>query len=81
MAVIEVVDRKVIKIGNSLGVTLPQEMLKHLNLKHGDEVKFSLEDDGSVSVKKFTPIDEDFLEGFKYAFENYDDALRNLADR
>lgn len=80
MAVFEV-ERKVTRIGNSLGVTLPQEVLKHLEIKHGDEIKFKLEDNGNVSIKKFTPIDEDFLEGFKYAFENYDDALRNLADR
>ncbi len=56
-------------------------MLKHLNIKQGEEVKFNLEDNGNVSVEKFTPIDEHFLEGFKYAFENYDDALRNLANR
>jgi len=80
MAVIEV-ERKITKIGNSLGVTLPQEVLKHLKIKHGDEIKFNLEDNGNVSVRKFTPIDEDFLDGFKYAFENYDDALSNLADR
>lgn len=80
MAVIEM-DRKVTKIGNSLGVTLPQEVLKHLKIKQGDEIKFNLEDNGNVSIKKFTPIDEDFLDGFRYAFENYDDALRNLADR
>ena len=80
MAVIEV-ERKITKIGNSLGVTLPQEVLKHLNIKQGDEIKFQLEDNGNITVKKFTPVDEDFLEGFKYAFENYDDALRNLADR
>ncbi len=80
MAVFEV-ERKVTRIGNSLGVTLPQEVLKHLEIKHGDKIKFKLEENGNVSVQKFTPIDEDFLEGFKYAFENYDDALRNLADR
>lgn len=75
------VDRKVTKIGNSLGVTLPQEVLKHLNIKQGDKIKFNLEENGNISVKKITPIDEDFLDGLKYAFENYDDALRNLADR
>lgn len=80
MAVREI-DRKVTKIGNSLGVTLPQEVLKHLNLKQGEQIKFKLEVDGNVSMRKITPVDEDFLEGIKYAFENYDDALRNLADR
>jgi len=80
MAGIEV-ERKVTKVGNSLGITLPQEVLKHLKVKHGDVIKFNLDDNNNILIKKFTPIDEDFLEGFKYAFENYDDALRNLADR
>lgn len=80
MAMIEK-ERKITKIGNSLGVTLPKEILKHLNLALGDDIKFYVDAEGNVSVKKITPVDQDFLDGFKYAFENYDDALRNLADR
>lgn len=83
------VERKITRIGNSLGVTLPQDVLNHLKVKQGDEIKFKLEDDGRVSVQKFTPlnvdvlkdIDQDFLDGLQDLFENYDDTLRNLADR
>ncbi|MCJ7841485.1 hypothetical protein MUB24_11375 [Lederbergia sp. NSJ-179] len=42
-----------------------------------------------VSVQKFVPlnvdvlkdIDQDFLDGLQDLLENYDDTLRNLADR
>ncbi len=82
------VERKVTRIGNSLGVTLPQEVLDHLKLKQGDEVKFNLEN-GYVSFKKhkmlnvdvLEDIDQDFLDGMKDLIENYDNTLRNLADR
>ncbi|WP_152655829.1 AbrB/MazE/SpoVT family DNA-binding domain-containing protein [Oceanobacillus sp. CFH 90083] len=87
--VVKQVERKITKIGNSLGVTLPQEVLHHLKAQQGDDIRFKLEEDGSVSVKKFkelnldvlTDIDQDFLDGLQDLFENYDDTLRNLADR
>ncbi|GIN69911.1 hypothetical protein J14TS2_03860 [Bacillus sp. J14TS2] len=83
------VERKITKIGNSLGVTLPPEVLKHLKAQQGDGIKFEFEEDGSVSVKKskdlnvdvLTDIDQDFLDGLQDLFENYDDTLRNLANR
>lgn len=83
------VERKVTKIGNSLGVTFPQEVLQHLNVKQGDEVVFNLDTNGQVSFKKrpavnmegFEEIDQEFLEGMKELFNKYDDTLRNLVDR
>lgn len=42
------VERKITRIGKSLGVTLPQDILHHLKVKQGDQLKFKLED---VSVK------------------------------
>lgn len=88
MAVIEV-GRKVTKIGNSLGITLPQEILEHLKVKQGDEIQFQLEENGRVSFKKkqhlnleaLDGIDQDFLDGIKDLFDNYDQTLRNLVNR
>ncbi|MCT1903308.1 AbrB/MazE/SpoVT family DNA-binding domain-containing protein [Oceanobacillus sojae] len=83
------VERKITKIGNSLGITLPPEVLKHLKAQQGDDIRFELKEDGSVSVKRYkelnldvlNDIDQDFLDGLQDLFENYDDTLRNLADR
>ncbi len=87
MVAVKQVERKVTKIGNSLGVTLPGEVLTHLGISQGDDIRFSLED-GKVSIKKrhdinldgLEDIDQEFLEGVKVLFDNFDDALRNLAD-
>lgn len=84
-------ERKITKIGNSLGTTLPQEVLDHIQAKQGDEIKFILEANGRVTIKKHTPIDtelleelnidNDFLEGVKHLFDKYDNTLRNLSKR
>lgn len=89
LAVKREVERKVTKVGNSLGTTLPHEVLEHLKIQQGDEIKFNIEENGRVSIKKnnhlnieaLEGIDQDFLDGMKDLFENYDNTLRNLADR
>ncbi|MFD1337132.1 AbrB/MazE/SpoVT family DNA-binding domain-containing protein [Oceanobacillus iheyensis] len=89
VAYLDYVDRKITKIGNSLGVSLPQDVLEHLDIKQGDKVRINLEEDGRISIKKFVPnnddvlknLDQDFLDGLEYVFKNYDDTLKNLADR
>lgn len=90
MAAVIEMERKVTKVGNSLGITLPPEVLKHANIAQGDEIKFTLNNDGSVIFKKLKQlntevledsIDQDFLDGLKDLFENYDNTLRGLADR
>lgn len=83
------VERKITKIGNSLGLTLPQEVLEHIAVKQGDEVSFQFEDGGKVSIKKnvsldfdgLEGIDQDFLDGMKELFTDYDKTLKNLVDR
>jgi len=87
--VMKEMERKVTKIGNSLGVTLPTEVLEHIKAKQGDQLKFELDQDGSVKIKKhevlnlvvLEGIDQDFLDGLKFVFDNYDQTLKNLAKR
>lgn len=87
--VVNQVERKITKIGNSLGVTLPPEVLEHANLKQGDDIRFTLLEDHQVGFKKYTPlkldvlenIDQDFIDGLANLFKNYDDTLKNLAKR
>nr|WP_289038813.1 AbrB/MazE/SpoVT family DNA-binding domain-containing protein [uncultured Allobacillus sp.] len=89
MAVNEMLKRKVTNIGNSKGTTLPQEVIEHLNLNKGDEIRFILEDDGKVFLKKHEPvnydaiegIDQEFIDGVKDLIENYNTTLQNLKDR
>ncbi|MGG3467473.1 AbrB/MazE/SpoVT family DNA-binding domain-containing protein [Neobacillus pocheonensis] len=86
LAVVKDVERKVTKIGNSLGVTLPQEVLEHLGIGQGDEVRFDLSD-GYVTIKKKSNIklprgiDEEFLEQMNDMINEYDQTFKGLKDR
>jgi antitoxin MazE len=84
--VVKQVERKITKIGNSLGVTLPQEVLSHLGVAQGDELCFELEN-GSVSIKKKVNlklpngIDEEFLEQMNEMINEYDKTFKGLVNR
>jgi antitoxin MazE len=44
------VERKIRKIGNSLGVLLPSDMLKEIGIENGDSVFVSVED-GEIRIR------------------------------
>ncbi len=73
-------DLKVRKIGNSLGVTLPKEVLKRLHLKDGDKVFLVEAPDGSYRI---TPYDPEFEKQMLLAedgMSRYRTTLRALAE-
>lgn len=86
MTVVSEVERKVTKIGNSLGVTFPQKVLEHLGIGQGDEVRFDIVN-GQVTIKKKTNvtlpkgIDAEFLEQMNDMINEYDQTFKNLVDR
>ena len=62
---------KLIQIGNSKGIRIPQHILKQYNLK--DRVTVDLQDDGLfIKPKK---VREGWAESFKEMAENRDDEL------
>ena len=72
-------DLKVRRIGNSLGVVLPKEVLSRLKLHDGDKVFLTEAPDGSYRI---TPYDPEFEKqvkiGRKYSAK-YRNTLRALA--
>ncbi len=73
------VNLKVRKIGNSLGVVLPREVLNRLHLEDGDKVYFTETPDGSYRV---TPYDPEFEKQMKVAekgMAQYRNTLRALS--
>lgn len=44
--------RKAVKIGNSLGVTIPAEMVERIHLKQGDNLTIQLDEQGNMLLKK-----------------------------
>jgi antitoxin MazE len=86
VTVVKEVERKVTRIGNSLGVTFPQEVLEHLGISQGDAVRFEIVN-GQVTIKKKINlklpkgIDEEFLEQMNDMINEYDQTFKNLVDR
>ncbi|HYW04724.1 MAG TPA: AbrB/MazE/SpoVT family DNA-binding domain-containing protein [Gammaproteobacteria bacterium] len=69
---------KVRKVGNSLGVLLPREVLNRLQIREGDELVLSEDGDGLL----LSPFDPDFaaaLEALEQARRRYRNAMRELA--
>lgn len=71
-------ETKIRKVGNSLGITLPKQLIEELHLKNGD--KLTIEKKG----KKFQliPIDpdfEDWAEAYREVNTEYKEVLRELA--
>jgi antitoxin component of MazEF toxin-antitoxin module len=68
--------QKVIKIGDSVGVTLPAKDLRHLGVEQGDNIKISFEAIDS------TPTDKVELVALtQKLIERHSKALKNLAER
>jgi putative addiction module antidote len=80
-------ERKIVKMGNSYGSTYPLEVLKHLHAKQGDHIAFELQPDGTVTIKKQSTsqlpdgIDPEFLQTVTEVMNQYDDAIKELANK
>ncbi len=71
-------ETKVRKVGNSLGVTLPKNVVEELHLKDGDTLSIKTEE-GSL---KLDPVDtefEEWAEAYRSANMDYKDVLKELA--
>ncbi len=69
---------KVRKVGNSLGLVLPKEVLAHLKLEEGDTVSVTEAQDG-VRLTASNPEFARSMEVFASLNRRYRNALRELA--
>ena len=73
------VQLKVRKVGNSLGVTLPAEAARAMKVREGDPLYLTEGPDGSFRI---TPYDPEFADAMKVAesfMARYRNTLRELA--
>ena len=73
------VQLKIRRVGNSLGVTLPAATAQAMKVREGDKVFLTEAPDGSFRI---TPYDPDFADAMKAAesfMARYKNALRELA--
>jgi putative addiction module antidote len=73
------VDIKVRKVGNSLGVVLPKEVLSRLNVQDGDNVFLTEAPDGSYRITPYDPEFEKQIKIGKKLMARYRNTLRALA--
>lgn len=70
---------KIRKIGNSLGVILPKQLIEELHLKTGDKV--SIERKGSnLELWPVDPEFEEWAEAYRQLNTDYKDVLKALAE-
>lgn len=79
--------RKIGRMGNSLGVSLPKDLARKLDINQGDEIEFIENDRGEVVLKKARQmvlpehIRPEVLEAFFDVFEEDEGILEDLKDR
>jgi putative addiction module antidote len=69
---------KVRKIGNSLGVVLPKDVLAKLRVGEGDELSVSETQEGVALTRSDAELQEQ-IEAARRAMKRYRNALRELA--
>jgi putative addiction module antidote len=67
------------KIGNSVGVILPKELLARLNLKEGDKFYPVQQPDGSLRLSPFNPKHARTMEIARKIMHEYRDTFAALA--
>ncbi|KEF36375.1 growth regulator [Schinkia azotoformans MEV2011] len=79
-------ERKVTKIGNSFGITLPIELLKQVGLSHGDDVQVEVKD-GQIILRKKEKVvlpegvDAEFMNILNDVINEHDKAFKGLVNR
>lgn len=79
--------RKIIQVGNSLGITLPNSMLEELGVKKGDEVHVEAQGEELIVKRKPVMIElpqgipPDFFYTLKEIMEQQKDILKGLVNR
>lgn len=79
--------RKIGRMGNSLGVSLPKALAEKLNVSQGDEIEFVENDRGEVVLKKVRQgqlpehVRPEVLEAFFDVFEEDTGIFEDLRDR
>ncbi|NBC13885.1 MAG: AbrB/MazE/SpoVT family DNA-binding domain-containing protein [Gammaproteobacteria bacterium] len=73
------VELKIVKVGNSLGVRLPREVLSRMHLGDGDKLILTEAPEGGYRLSAFDPELEQQLEIAERGMSEYRNTLRELA--
>jgi len=74
-----VLELKIRKVGNSVGVILPKQALTHLKVEEGDTVSVTEAADGSLRISQYKPEVARQLAVVQDVLKRYRNTLRELA--
>lgn len=69
---------KIRRVGNSLGILLPKELLEDLRVREGDELSFD-KVSGTYQVKPIDPHFEKLMAAHREVAEQYRNTFRELS--
>jgi len=72
-------DLKIRKVGNSLGLVLPREVLSRLKLNEGDKIFLTESPDGGYRITQYDPEFEKQMDIARKGMAKYRNTLRALA--
>jgi putative addiction module antidote len=67
------------KIGNSLGLILPKELLSRLKLKEGDKLHIVEQTERGIKLSPYDPKHAEAMEIARRSFRKYADTYKALA--
>ena len=79
-------ERRVTKIGNSYGITIPTELLKQVGLAQGDDVQVEVKE-GKIVLRKKEQltlpegVDAEFMDILNDVIKEHDKAFKGLVDK
>lgn len=74
-----ILELKLRKIGNSLGIVLPKEALQHLGAEEGESLMLTDGNDGSLRIKTNKPEVSHQMKVAQDIMQRYRNTLRELA--
>lgn len=73
-------ERQLIAVGNSIGVTIPSDIIKKLSLTKSDRMQIELNDDNSITIKRSSaPVSSEFMQLLNDTVKEYHETLDILA--
>lgn len=74
------VELKIVRIGNSLGVRLPREVLSRLHLEDGDKMILTESPEGGYRLTPYLPEFEEQIKAAEEGMRRYRNTLKALAE-
>ncbi|MDR9417400.1 AbrB/MazE/SpoVT family DNA-binding domain-containing protein [Gracilimonas sp.] len=71
-------ETKIRKIGNSLGVTLPKQLIDELHLKQGDKITIT-KSGSNIELEPVDPEFEEWAEAYRESNKDYKEVFKELA--